>query len=446
MEELTNIKTVFEQVIAADAPTLLNLMMVSGDYADLVMGGRNYSINVNEYGAIQGIYMPLGDLIDQWMHNYKQLYTDDLKRILTQVDGQVYAITNYTNNGGYTNVLSYINQRWLNELGLPMPKTTNQLTDTLRTFKQNYPDGYPMTCLFIQFKWMVFNAYGIVSDYAWQLKADGKTIEHVSSADGYREALEWAHLIFSEGLVDPEVMTQNNVLQMAKYNENNVGVAHLYSKYSSITNEQFPQDMELLLGLHADGYKAQKRQDLPNPFNNTAVTVGNKYVNETMRWLDTFFQNDLMIANAYGIEGVHYEMNGGKISAIPGAVVTEYSIWLRGGLYIFSGEWIDANVNLDNNIGTWQKESRMEMAAGIYEDIPVDVTILNWAKRTEDEMALYSQLNYDISTLISEFFYNSVINGITDAQWADFVRMCQEAGMVEFTELAQTLFDRYLNS
>ena len=73
MEELTNVHIDYTTVSQSDFPMQLNLMYSSGEYPDLVIDGGN-NVDLEMYGVDQGVFMPLDDLIENNMPNYKELW------------------------------------------------------------------------------------------------------------------------------------------------------------------------------------------------------------------------------------------------------------------------------------------------------------------------------------------------------------------------------------
>ena len=69
-----------------------------------------------------------------------------LEDALKNEDGHIYGIPQYRGTGAdrgtmSTNRVTYINQKWLDELGMEMPKTTEELKVVLRAFKDNDLNG-----------------------------------------------------------------------------------------------------------------------------------------------------------------------------------------------------------------------------------------------------------------------------------------------------------------
>ena len=144
LEELTNVHIDYTTVSQSDFPMQLNLMYSSGEYPDLVIDGGN-NVDLEMYGVDQGVFMPLDDLIENYMPNYKALMelNDLTYRSTMASDGHIYAIGYIADaNAPAANSFAFINKNWLTELNRKLPTTIDELYETLLAFKEAHPEGY----------------------------------------------------------------------------------------------------------------------------------------------------------------------------------------------------------------------------------------------------------------------------------------------------------------
>ena len=89
------------------------------------------------YGA-QGIFKPLNDLIDNYGFEIKKLfaYNPDARKLITMPDGNIYGLTEYEEcfHCYYASKM-WINEKWLSNLGMESPKTTEEFYRVLKAFK-----------------------------------------------------------------------------------------------------------------------------------------------------------------------------------------------------------------------------------------------------------------------------------------------------------------------
>lgn len=115
----------------------LSAMFAAGNAPDLI---QEWSVsNLNTFYT-QGVLMPLNDLIENSSVEYKALLEKypSLKDLLTKEDGQMYTLgdANYAASNHYM----MIRQDWLDNLGLSVPKTDEELLEVCKAFTNNDPD------------------------------------------------------------------------------------------------------------------------------------------------------------------------------------------------------------------------------------------------------------------------------------------------------------------
>ena len=131
--ERANITVDFTEVLGSEAKEKGNLMMTGGEYPDFLIKS---GLDLDYYG-MEELLIPLEDLIRQYAPNLTKLL--DEKNGWNEIaapDGHIYGLPvinqTVTNGGGNT----WINQRWLDNLGLKMPSNEQEFYDVLKAFKE----------------------------------------------------------------------------------------------------------------------------------------------------------------------------------------------------------------------------------------------------------------------------------------------------------------------
>jgi len=94
--------------------------------------------------AEQGVLMPLNDLIEEQGKLFQKAAVEIpmMKKLSTAADGQIYS---FPSGGGCFHcdpaTRFWLNQVWLDKLGLEMPKTTEEFRQVLIAFKTQDPNG-----------------------------------------------------------------------------------------------------------------------------------------------------------------------------------------------------------------------------------------------------------------------------------------------------------------
>ncbi len=131
----------------------------------------------------------------------------------------------------------WINQQWLDRLGLPVPQNTEQFIETLRAFRDNDANGNGDTtdeipCMGSSntmagdtISWLI-NMKMQVDMNSWvNIDANG-TAYAPAVTEEYREALKWIHDLMAEGLVNPlSVKTSTSTLKKNMLESDMIGVA-----------------------------------------------------------------------------------------------------------------------------------------------------------------------------------------------------------------------------
>lgn len=134
---------------------------------------------------------------------------------------------------------SMINKAWLDDLGLPVPTTLEELHTALKAFKDNdmsakyYSNApgstIPMSTGFDQWCWgqnIFYAGFGFTN---WPndvcndlvLKNDG-TVEFMCVTDQYRQAITYFHDWYAEGLMDVEMFSRSDTQLISKCSQDYV--------------------------------------------------------------------------------------------------------------------------------------------------------------------------------------------------------------------------------
>ncbi|OXM85797.1 ABC transporter substrate-binding protein [Paenibacillus rigui] len=199
-----NIKLEFIPVPRAQEVDKLNVLMASGDAPDIVF---TYDPNVVYKYVQQGGLMDLGKLIDANGANLKSyLGADTLS--YGKFDGVQYAIpAKRVYLGKYS---SMIRQDWLDKLGLPVPKSTDEVYNTLKAFKEKNPGGSGTIPLGLSLApasiepiiWPFIKKTSDEERYtSMQLLGSG---DRPTLMPGHKEGVKFLNKLFNEGLVSPD--------------------------------------------------------------------------------------------------------------------------------------------------------------------------------------------------------------------------------------------------
>lgn len=435
----------------------MNVTLASGTIPDVMIrwGTQQYY----DDGIIQSVTK---DMIAEYMpQTYKIMegYGDGIwVNTVSSSDGEIMGVPQFSINGDMVHT-AVIREDWLAATGLSMPKTIDDLTEVLRAFTFNDPDGngkndtYGLTIpglhnnLLYAACPMIFGAYGVIPTY-WTLDRDGE-VSYGAVQEGYKEALKQLAAWYKEGLIDPEWVTMDNAAYQNKITNGLIGVwgyaNPAYMNYSSptsipsLTIANNPNAkwhyMEPLTG--PGGYAGGSSD---GPAGSWTMSFGAKASKEqiarAMQIAEALNTNmDLYELTYFGVEGTTFIRNeDGSDAQITGIVPAEY------GCQVFRTAstltWDAVSLSYPKNVVSLMKESTS------YPFIR-NVVSTGAISGTYDTMDVDSA---EMTKLTSEFFFNAITGTIDiDAEWDGYVQRWMDLGGKVQTEGARTLPIIYTN-
>ena len=231
LEKESNVKVNWQIVSSNDwADNQKPVMLAGGESAlpEVVLGFQTFSesdiINNVEY------FLPLEDLIEQYMPNLTKAFEEmpALKAISTSADGHIYSLPSRMPKRPVACNVPVINVKWLENLGLEVPTTIDELENVLRAFKEQDANGngdpndeIPFTGIGLGMDFL--SPFGMTDVYGQRyLVNDDGTVRYAYTTEEYKEGIKWAHKLYQDGLIDNELFTQNDQIRDAKCDDPNV--------------------------------------------------------------------------------------------------------------------------------------------------------------------------------------------------------------------------------
>ncbi len=145
LEEVTNIHWDFIVVDRSSWTERLSLMWASGDMPDMIYNG----VSGNDLLLYTGtLILDLKPYLEEYAPNFWNLYQNnaDVRLAVDLPTGKIgsFVWTNMEIEAGAgqcPNEILYINQQWLDALGLEMPQTVDEYYETLMAFRDKDPNG-----------------------------------------------------------------------------------------------------------------------------------------------------------------------------------------------------------------------------------------------------------------------------------------------------------------
>lgn len=458
LEELTNINIEWDMIKGSDWKTKTNLMFSSGEYPDIIIcpNGDGY-IDDEEYGVTQGLVIPLDDYIEKYMPIYNERIAaeaSDPTVSLIASDGQKYSVGYLVGQNINTSVHTFINKEWLDAVGMEVPTTVDELTEVLRAFKSQDPNGngeadevplqMGLDTGFYGFRY-ILPMFGIPADAdKWIFIDDNKQVQFAADKAEFRAAVEWLHQMYEEGLTDPEILSQDYNTVETKFKEGNVGLFHAWRLLAMGFDDGVAASSICILPPSAEGTNALMHRTLEVARPGAFVTCTNKNIPATMRLLDAMLETEMQFSLYYGeqdaTDGTGWTYNeNGKIDSLNTGAVEVKNYLDCNTMFFAPGEYISATFNMPAQRVEKTNYCKDYDAAGCIQKYANDY--LDMAPLTAEQVAESNLTETDINKTVWEGVSSFVANGVTDESWNEFVSKFETMGVTEYVQMYQDALD-----
>ena len=461
----------------------VNIRIAGNQLPDAFMGVGFSNYDLSRYGK-DGTFIDLTPyLTEEYMPNLTKILDEhpEIRSAITMSDGCIYglpagekmgtaAIGDEDDYSIYTiPQFSMINKAWLDELGLEVPTTLDELHDVLKAFKDNDMSAtyygndpgttIPMSTGFDQWCWgqnIFYAGFGFTN---WPndvcndlvLNDDGTT-EFVCASDNYREAMTYFHDWYAEGLMDQEMFSQSDTQLISKCSQGYVGVATWWY-------------IEELMGEYADDYVFLPILDGPDGTHNVTVRTGGgtnsgnlsitnacKSPANLLKFFDQWYDPEIVMQLQYGPIDVYFteqddngvwqtitdEESREKYGKSAGELKGEYEVY---GPKLILSEYYNSVFELEARADERLKDLSEFWMPYVDSTVtyPVDCVF------TDEELDIIDQYKTDFESTVSEqegLWLKE--GGPTDAEWESYLTTLKEScGMDQLLEVYQAAYDRY---
>lgn len=316
----------FELVELLPDLTQAALMLNSATYPDVLFGVGMWDAKEITTYAEQEIFIPLKDLIKEYAPNLTAVLDEyDLWGAL-EVNGDIYDIPYIYSPQIIGTQYFFMNEQWLENLGLDMPTNTDELYEVLKAFKEQDangngdPDdeipftGYSSAKLSMIYPYF-FDQFMLSSWTAF----DGDEVYLCSYSEGYYEFLEFWRKCYEEGLMEEDCFTQDGDALRAVGQAGDVYGSFLAWGPSDAVAEENQGNYGIVPAFTESGYPS-----------GVSLYRGNLMITDTcenpervIAWVDQFFTDEGALACYLGTEGVDYNLVDGKYELITDAEENE---------------------------------------------------------------------------------------------------------------------------
>ena len=449
IEEACNVDLQF--VDSSGGKDALSLLAGTDDLPDIIIELEPTIPGGVQKLLLDGSIIPLNDLMDNgYMPNFKAYLESDpeVDKLCRNNEG-LYAWAPMIRKPDSPLVFNgnMIRQDWLDELGLQMPETVQEMEDVLVAFKDQKGCDSAFSFIYGNYNIMV-NSFGIREG----MYVDGDNKVHFGAIeDEYLDFLTLFNRWMNMGILDPDAFTQDTDAFFAKISSGRTGLVWGYTggtlgKIQTIQEEN----------------KEMNYQPTPNP----VLNKGDKFIVDqssyrinniggaisatcsnpeaAARVLDyTYGEEGNMLAN-YGKEGVTYEMVDGK------PVFTDFVLHNPDGLSIEKALSIYAGCNnkpflveKDYMLGGYAYDVQKK-SLEVWATPDATVKDMPPATMTDAELQEYNSIMTDIQTYLDEFKLKFILGTEPLENFPEFVENIRNMNIERAIEIRQAEYDRYL--
>ncbi len=436
----TNIE--IQIVPSADYISKLNLLVGSNRLPDLV--NVVTPDTVTKYLA-DGAFAPLNDAVNTYG-----------KSMLKELDAIPGSIKNLRDDAGNLyfipridtsalNTQYIINNKFLKQLNLPVPRTIDEFYNTLKAFKTLGNDVIPLgkgyaTVLEVP----VFNAYGTSYSLRWWYNGEEYHYAPYTQQEQVKAALQFLAKLYKEGLVDPEYYTLTEDDAVAKLNTGRVGVFNCWQDeiYGWTEGNELHPDCDYvplypLSSSYGQGIMG-KREPLNWYF---AVSAKSKYVDRIVKWFNYMCTDEGKTLMNWGIEGETYTVGTDGKKSFTDLIMKHEKGPIDGRRYYGMDHLFMPNVM---DIESW--EATVDPALpGIMKECEqyyyVTQPIL---VPTSEESNKLANIMTDIDKLVTTSYQQFICNQLNfNEDWDNFIKQMEKMGIEEAIKIKKAAFERW---
>lgn len=444
-------------------------MFATGDIPDLILNDGSSPADLMKYSLL---FEDLSDDIDS-MPNVKKMFEEHpTTRYLAETeDGAIYGLTRYSRFWPRTATRQYINKEWLDNLGLEMPTTWDELHDVLIAFRDQDANGNgdPTDEIPMDFSPIGTGGFGyfqpsmLIASNGITLSEGGNkgfysdhgTIKNFFIEDSYKETVKFLNQLWNEGLISQKAFTQDySSYQSVARGGGDENTSLVGFSWGWVSLDRFGAILEnqyvplAPLKISADGPDPSWSYDCGlNYGTGTAMVSAKTEHKDACLWLiNQMYSEEYSLQQIFGSFGVGLEKTSD----------TSYTVLPPDDPTIDQGTWQMMNswggcINIPDNIEValgpdLQQSSEQTISFDPYLDqaeADNNVLPLNFLKYSEADATTMANNNTNMMNIAMTSFSNWVTNGGIDEEWDAYVTSMTNSGLQENMTLMQASLDKY---
>lgn len=447
MEEKTGVKFTYHQYEKESEWTAAKAAMTAGDenLPDVLFKAKLQDDECMDL-LDRGVLVDLKPYLEQDCPNLYAILQENPEYwdAITLPDGRIAALPAITEQPMQNCV--WLNRDWLDALGLSMPTTSEELTEVLRAFRDQDPNGngkkdeIPLAFLGSFDLKFLGHAFGLIANDYNIRAVDGK-VEFVPLNENFRPFIEWLRQLYSEGLLDKDGFSTSDTLrQISDSSDTNIYGGAITTIVTNFLPSAWASQYAAMTPLSYNGETVYRDFAGSVTTGTFAVTTHCEDVHAVLQWVDQFYTEEVYILASTGEENTDYIVDpDGSWRITTSAQNNSY----------FSSEVLITTGTSFPGISTdaFQRRYSDSLVRYISEELDKVNAVAerpfpyySLTKAQEEEIA---PLQAAIGRLVDESIARWVLGEteISDETFAQFEQQLNDAGLPAFMEFWQKILD-----
>lgn len=453
-EEMTGIHMDLQEVPSQGAEENKALLFASNELPDIFFKPLFSQNEITRYGIESGQLMPLNDLIDQYMPNFKKLMDEipSLEQSITAADGNIYALPQVDiSNTGKIDFKQWINEEWLENLGLEKPTNLDELVEVLRAFKTQDPNGNGKADeipLGLREPGSIFqtlgSSFGLHYIFSNTININDGDVDIWLDAPEFKDYLMFMHDLYAEGLLWSDYYKKD--LPAWRSNLANALYGVFYMPYSDVfvnVEDQMGGLAPLKGPYEGETFWCSSKTGIETNSFAFALSATCKNPEAACRWVDYFYSPEGSIFSRYGIEGKTFYFDETGMPRINDDILNDPRGFMTalGEINLVPGGCLPQLITNETD-GIVASDITKEVSDMM---LPYTDEQLPPPSFTPEENSEVLRITQDLYTYRDQAVSRFVVGEWSFDMWDEYVDTLNQIGLQELEDIYQQAYDRMQN-
>ena len=443
MERISNIHVEWETPGPSMVMERLRYLLSTGELPDFLIKSGIDPVDIVKYGPT-GSFISLEDLIEGHAPHLNALLAEhpQWRKAITAPDGHIYYLPGIVD---YPGIMTFrfpmLNTAWLRKSGSSVPATTEELAQVLRSFRDRDMNGngdpadeIPYSAHTMDYALRAFlGSFGLDYQCRYWISIQEEEPEITLTDPRFRELLRYFNLLYTEKLLDPEILTQNTELYLGKLRDGRIGFTPLYDRLEAGSYAGQYEVIEPLAGPSGErGWRGMTKSAIGGK-PAFVVTSANPYPAETVRWIDTFYSYQGSVLLYLGVEGVTFEKKpDGSLDYLPRIYADQRGITRAQGDFTITPYGGEPGYYGDNP--HWFPQTEVPRYYQVVKDF-LPGYVYNQPMFDQADQERFSALHSLVDAYWREMRAKFVTGEASLDLWSEYVRRMEKLGLRELEAL-----------